>query len=162
MSDSLLSATTWAPRTLGEFPRFLTLITLKKVLFLVSSTFFQQPTPVTSIGQHRTLNFFLAGKGRTMPILPTSQQPRMAEQARYFQQRQSTPNPGADWLFVAKSARTIRWQCNVARNTPSKEYCIKVLCCTAQDCDFLVSTCTGNEQKQGMSVKIGSGCYLRY
>jgi hypothetical protein len=26
----------------------------------------------------------------------------------------------------------------------------------------LVSTCTGNEQKQGMSVKIGSGCYLRY
>ena len=41
-----------------------------------------------------------------MPV-PTSQQPLMAVQGRLSQQRQSTRNPGADCLFVAKTARTI-------------------------------------------------------
>ena len=42
-----------------------------------------------------------------MPV-PTSQQPLMAVRARSSQQLQSTRNPGADCLFVGKTARTIR------------------------------------------------------
>ena len=54
----------------------------------------------TSIGRHRALSCFLAGEGRSMPV-PTSQQPlRMVATSAYFQQRQSTRNPGADYLLL--------------------------------------------------------------
>ncbi|KAI2505030.1 hypothetical protein MHU86_9386 [Fragilaria crotonensis] len=75
----------------------------------------------TSIGRHRALSCFLAGEGRAMPV-PTSQQPATEDgcRERALQQRQSTRNPGVDYLFVEKSARTIRGDDDVATNNQNK------------------------------------------